>query len=299
LPPLEPSRTAGKIDYRYVRAELDRDRELVTITVHGPEEPPGDPYDPGFWPLRMTRELDDLILWLRTNEPALGTWVIKTSGDADRVLAYEGLLTGDKDWLLSEIRHYYKRTLKRLDVTSRSLIALIEPGSCFAGALLELALACDRQYMFIGLREDDEDEDGAEAQIVVTDSNLGAFPMGNGLSRLATRFYGREDRLAELPAGRGIDAEEAAELGLVTLALDDIDFDDEVRIALEERAALSPDALTGLEANNRFAGPETMETKIFGRLSAWQNWIFTRPNATDALGRYGSGQRATFDRDRT
>jgi benzoyl-CoA-dihydrodiol lyase len=304
LTPLEMSRRDDRIAYRYVTAELDRDRELVEITVHGPDDPPGDPHElgAGFWPLAMTRELDDLILWLRTNEPALGTWLVRTRGEIDRVLAYEEMFADDKDWLLGEIRHYYKRTLKRLDVTSRSLIALIEPGGCFAGALLELALACDRQYMLIGLREDQEGADDEPAQIVVTDGNLGVFPMGNGLSRLATRFYGRADLLAAVPAGRGIDAEEAEELGLVTLALDDIDFDDEIRIALEERAALSPDALTGLEANNRFAGPETLETKIFGRLSAWQNWIFTRPNAAGpegALRKYGSGQRADFDRNRT
>jgi benzoyl-CoA-dihydrodiol lyase len=300
LPPLDPAVTPERIAHRFVTAELDRERGLAEITVRGPDAPPGDPYllGVGFWPLAMTRELDDLILWLRTNESALGTWVIRTRGDIDRVLAYDGLLTGDKDRLLGEMRHYYKRTLKRLDVTSRSLIAFIEPGSCFAGALLELALACDRQYMLIGLREEDE---GEEAQITVTDANLGAFPMGNGLSRLASRFYGHDDLLDAVPIGRGVAAEEAEELGLVTLALDDIDFDDEVRIALEERAALSPDALTGLEANNRFAGPETLETKIFGRLSAWQNWIFTRPNAAGsegALSRYGSGQRADFDKDR-
>jgi benzoyl-CoA-dihydrodiol lyase len=298
LPVLEPERTADRIAYRHVTADLDRERGLVEITVRGPADPPGDPYEQGadFWPLAMTRELDDLILWLRTNEPALGTWLFRTQGDIDRVLAYDELITGDKDWLLGEIRHYVKRTLKRLDVTGRSLIALIEPGSCFAGPLLELALACDRQYMLIDLREDQE---GEPASIFVTDANLGAFPMANGLSRLATRFYGHDEQLQALPTGRGIEAEEAEELGLVTLALDDIDFDDEVRIALEERAALSPDALTGLEANNRFAGPETLETKIFGRLSAWQNWIFTRPNATGALSRYGTGQRATFDRERT
>jgi benzoyl-CoA-dihydrodiol lyase len=300
LPPLTPDVTDDRISYRHVTADLERDRGLVTITVHGPADPPGDPHEQGadFWPLAMTRELDDIIVWLRTNEPALGTWVVKTRGDVDRMPAYDELITGDKDRLLGEIRHYYKRTLKRLDVTSRSLIALIEPGSCFAGALLELALACDRQYMLIDVREGDK---GEPARIVVTDGNMGAFPMANGLSRLATRFYGHDDLLHAVPAGRGIEAEEAEELGLVTLALDDIDYDDEVRIALEERAALSPDALTGLEANNRFAGPETQETKIFGRLSAWQNWIFTRPNAAGpegALRRYGTGQRANFDRDR-
>jgi benzoyl-CoA-dihydrodiol lyase len=214
--------------------------------------------------------------------------VIRTEGDADRVLAYEEAMTGGKDWLTNEIRHYYKRTLKRLDVTSRSLVALIEPGSCFAGPLLETALACDRQYMLEG------------AEIVVTDANFGAFPMGNGWTRLASRFHGEDDGLRDV-RGRRLGFEEAEDLGLVTLGLDDIDWEEEVRIALEERASLSPDALTGMEANHRFAGPETLESKIFGRLSAWQNWIFTRPGASGpdgALSKYGTGQRATFDRKR-
>jgi benzoyl-CoA-dihydrodiol lyase len=287
LPPLDPEITEDRICYRHVVAELGDD--VVTITVHGPAgaDVP-QTIDADYWPLAMTRELDDLILWLRTNEPELGTWAIKTRGEADAVLAYEESMTGDKDWLVNEIRHYYKRTLKRLDVTSRSLVALIEPGSCFAGALLELALACDRQYMLEG------------ARIVVTDANFGAFPMGNGLTRLASRFHGDEGALRAV-RGRRLDAGEAEEQGLVTLALDDIDWEDEVRIALEERASLSPDALTGMEANHRFAGPETLESKIFGRLSAWQNWIFTRPGAAGpdgALSRYGTGKRASFDRKR-
>jgi benzoyl-CoA-dihydrodiol lyase len=282
LPMLEPEITADRVAYRHVTADLDDDR--VTITIRGPEEAPRV-LDADAWPLAMTRELDDLILWLRTNEPERGTWVIKTIGDADAVLACEDWMIGDKDWLVNEVRHYYKRTLKRLDVTSRSLIALIEPGSCFAGPLLEAALACDRQYML----------DGAE--IVVTGANLGAFPMATGLSRLETRFLGQAGP-PEHVRGRRIGAAEAEELGLVTIALDDIDWDDEVRIALEERAALNPDALTGMEANYRFAGPETLESKIFGRLSAWQNWIFNRANAGDALSRYGTGRRASFDRTR-
>jgi benzoyl-CoA-dihydrodiol lyase len=281
LPMLQPEITADRVAYRHVTADLEDDR--VTITIRGPEGAPSA-LDADAWPLAMTRELDDLILWLRVNEPERGTWVLKTAGDAGAVLACEDLMTGDKDWLVNEVRHYYKRTLKRLDVTSRSLVALIEPGSCFAGALLETALACDRQYML----------DGAE--IVVTDANFGAYPMANGLTRLQTRFLGRA--LPEDVRNRRIGSEEAEELGLVTIALDDIDWDDEVRIALEERAALNPDALTGMEANYRFAGPETLESKIFGRLSAWQNWIFNRDNATGALSRYGTGQRATFDRTR-
>jgi benzoyl-CoA-dihydrodiol lyase len=295
LTPLEPSITADKIAYRYVSADLDRRRRLVAITAAGPSgPPPADIHQAGadFWPLAMTRELDDLILWLRANEPELGTWVLRTSGDIDQVLAHERRITQTDDWLAAEIRHYYKRTVKRLDVTGRSLVALIEPGSCFAGLLLELALACDRQYMLEGT--------DPAAQIVMTSSNFGTFPMGNGLSRLATRFYGHDDYSERLAAelGRPIEAAEAADLGLVTAALDDIDFDDEVRIALEERSSLSPDALTGLEASCRFAGPETLETKIFGRLSAWQNWIFSRPNAAGpdgALRRYGTGRKAVFD----
>jgi benzoyl-CoA-dihydrodiol lyase len=287
LPLLEPEIAAGRIAYRHVTADLDGD--LVTITIRAPEGPVPATVDADFWPLALTRELDDLILWLRTNEPDRGTWVLKTTGDLDAVLAYEEAMTGDKDWLAAEIRHYYKRTLKRLDVTSRSLVALIEPGSCFAGPLLELALACDRQYLLEG------------AEIMVTEANFGAFPMANGWSRLASRFHGEDEALRDV-RGRRLAAGEAEELGLVTLALDDIDWDDEIRIALEERASLSPDALTGMEANHRFAGPETLETKIFGRLSAWQNWIFTRPGASGpdgALSKYGTGQRASFDRRRT
>ena len=296
LAPLDPSITPDAISYRYVRADLDRRARLVTITVHGPPDDPPDGVHragAGFWPLAMTRELDDLVLWLRTNEPELGTWVLRTRGDIDRVLAHERRLAeADDDWLATEIRHYFKRTVKRLDVTGRSLVAVIEPGSCFAGMLLELALACDRQYML-------EDTDPA-AQIVLTSVNFGTFPMANGLSRLATRFYGHDDDSERLAArlDRPIEAAEAADLGLVTAALDDIDFEDEVRIVLEERCSLSPDALTGLEANCRFAGPETLETKIFGRLTAWQNWIFSRPNAAGpdgALTRYGTGRKAVFD----
>jgi benzoyl-CoA-dihydrodiol lyase len=281
LPPLDPDGYA----YGTVTAEPEGDR--VTITVRGPEE--GD----DGWLLRMTRELDDLIVRLRTHEPARGTWVIRTEGDIDAVLAAEP--AGDA-WPYGEIRHYLKRTLKRLDVTSRSLIALIEPGSCFAGPLLELALACDRQYML-----DDPDEPPA---VRLSPANFGAYPMANGLSRLASRFLADPAKVARLEkeAGRRIGPAEALELGLVTFAPDDLDWDDEVRLALEERAALSPDALTGMEASHRFAGPETMETKIFGRLAAWQNWIFTRPNASGpegALRRYGTGRRPVYDRERT
>jgi benzoyl-CoA-dihydrodiol lyase len=314
LTPLQREETPDGLRYRHVEARFDRAQGLVEITVHGPEGHVPDTVErvhelgADFWPLAVTRELDDLILRLRTNELELGTWLIRTRGDVEDALAFERVIAEHSrdDWLVGEIRHYFKRVLKRLDVTSRSLIALIEPGSCFAGALLELALACDRQYMLEGLLEEDAQE-GEPAQIVLSASNFGTFPMGNGLSRLASRFYGgpddEGDHVAKLrqETGRRIDAAEALELGLVTDAPDDIDWEDEIRIMLEERASLSPDALTGMEANLRFVGPETMETRIFGRLTAWQNWIFVRPNASGpegALRKYGTGRKADFDRKR-
>jgi benzoyl-CoA-dihydrodiol lyase len=297
LPPLRREVTENGITYDHVTATFDRPGGAVTIVVHGPAAQPGE-WDADFWPLAMTRQLDDLILRLRTNEPDLGTWVLKTEGDPDAVLAYERLLLERQDWLANEIRHYYKRTLKRLDVTSRSLIALIEPGSCFAGMLAELALASDRQYILDGPPVDDDTSD-LRASITLTDANFGPFPMGNGLTRIQSRFYGHTDDLEKLHGT--YDPAEAMAHGLVTDAPDDIDWPDEVRIAIESRAALSPDACTGMEANHRFVGPETIETKIFGRLTAWQNWIFIRPNASGpdgALRRYGSGQKAVFDRKR-
>jgi benzoyl-CoA-dihydrodiol lyase len=316
LTPLDRCVEEDAIGYPHVQAALDRAAGLVTITVGGPQAAAPDSMagareqGAGFWPLAVTRELDDLILWLRTNETGLGTWLIKTSGDAAAVLGYEALLAGaaGQDWLADEIRHFAKRTLRRLDVTSRSLFALIEPGSCFAGPLAELALACDRQFMLNGLPEGDESPGvtGAPtepAAIILSAANFGAFPMANGLSRLASRFPGDPGHVAKLQqlTGRPIEADEALRLGLVTFAPDDLDWDEEIRIACEERASLSPDALTGMEANLRFAGPETPQTKIFGRLSAWQNWVFTRPNASGpegALRRYGTGQQGVFDRDR-
>jgi benzoyl-CoA-dihydrodiol lyase len=325
LAPLDKSRAGDAIGYRYVSAALDRDRGVAEITVSGPDADAPASMDEvralgdAFWTLAMTRELDDLILDLRTNEPEIGAWVLRTQGSAERVLACDALLLaalrsgeGATDWLANEIVLYLKRTLKRLDVTSRSLIALIEPGSCFAGSLLELALAADRSFMLSGVFEDVSpntgspntgDPDAEPAALTVGPMNLGPLPMGNGLTRLQTRFLGDSDGLAavEKRIGAPLAAAEAAELGLVTFAPDDLDWDDEVRLALEERASFSPDALTGLEANYRFAGPETMETKIFGRLSAWQNWIFYRPNASGpdgALRAYGTGKRADFDRKR-
>jgi benzoyl-CoA-dihydrodiol lyase len=311
LTPLEKERTADSVRYSRVSAVLDRDRAVAEITVTGPEgdDAPASMADvyaagPAFWSLAVARELDDLILDLRTNEIEIGTWVLRTEGDAERVLAHDALLLDNAatDWLANEIVLYLKRTLKRLDVTSRSLIALIEPGSCFAGSLLELALAADRSYMLFGTFED-VDPDAAPAAITVGPMNLGPLPMGNGLTRLQTRFFGDPDGLAavEKAVGEPLEAEDAEKLGLVTFAPDDIDWEEEVRIAVEERSAFSPDALTGLEANYRFAGPETIETKIFGRLTAWQNWIFYRPNASGpdgALRAYGTGKRADFDRKR-
>jgi benzoyl-CoA-dihydrodiol lyase len=309
LTPLGKTRTDTEIAYRYVSARLDRDRGVVEITVNGPASGAPDgiaavhQHGAGFWTLAMTRELDDLILDLRTNELELGTWVFRTLGDADLVLGHDRLLLdhGD-DWLAHEIIGYLKRTLKRLDVTSRSLLALIEPGSCFAGSLLELALAADRSYQLAGVFED-QDPDAEPAAVTVGPMNLGPLPMGNGLTRLQTRYLGDEKGLAaiEKVVGEPLQAEDAERLGLVTFAPDDIDWDEEVRIAVEERASFSPDALSGLEANYRFAGPETMETKIFGRLTAWQNWIFNRPNAAGpdgALRRFGTGRRPLFDRKR-
>ncbi len=309
LTPLAKTRTTAEISYKWVSAKLDRAAALAEITVRGPgADAPSDVaavHEQGaaFWTLAVTRELDDLILDLRTNEPELGTWLLRTSGDPGQVLGHDQLLLDHlDDWLASEIVLYLKRTLKRLDVTSRSLIALIEPGSCFAGSLLELALAADRSYQLDGVFTD-EDPDADPASVVLGGLNLGPLLMGNGLTRLHTRFFGDEQSLAELTrrCGMPLLAAEAAELGLVTFAPDDIDWSDEIRIATEERASFSPDALTGMEANIRFAGPETMETKIFGRLTAWQNWIFNRPNAAGpagALRRFGTGQRADFDRKR-
>jgi benzoyl-CoA-dihydrodiol lyase len=310
LVPLVKQRSDSEISYRYVSAVLDRAAGCVRILVKGPDaDAPADiagvhELGTGFWTLAVARELDDLILDLRTNEGELGTWVFVTEGDVKRVLGYDELLLAhrDTDWLANEIVLYLKRTLKRLDVTSRSLVALIEPGSCFAGSLLELALAADRSYQLFGVFEDIDP--GAEpATITVGPMNLGPLPMANGLTRLGTRFFGDDPALVAVgdKVGEPLPAEDAERLGLVTFAPDDIDWADEVRIAIEERASFSPDALTGLEANYRFAGPETMETKIFGRLSAWQNWIFIRPNASGpdgALRKFGTGQRADFDRKR-
>jgi benzoyl-CoA-dihydrodiol lyase len=303
LPPLDRTIAEDGVRYPYVQVAFDRAAHRATITLFGPGPLPSDlagihAAGAAFWPLALARELDDAILHLRINEPELGLLVFRSEGDPRAVLAADALLEAHReDWLVREIRLLLKRVFKRVDVTSRSLVTLIEPGSCFAGSLAELAFAADRALMFVGTRGGDN---RAQASLHVSPLNFGAYPMGNGLTRLATRFLGEPDSVdaARARIGATLDAETAEELGLVTTALDDSDWDDEVRLLLEERASFSPDALTGMEANLRFAGPETMETRIFGRLTAWQNWIFQRPNAVGedgALKRYGSGQRPAFN----
>ena len=254
-----------------------------------------------FWPLAFAREFDDFILHMRTNENEITTWVFKSEGNADFVAAADqALINNADDWLVREITNYLKRTFKRLDVSSRSVITLVEPGSCFTGTLMELVLAADRSFMLDGTFEG---SNIAAATLQPSEMNFGALPMCNDLTRLETRFLDAEDKISDIKAeiGNELDAEAAEELGLVTFIPDDIDWEDEVRIAIEERASYSGDALTGMEASLRFAGPETMETKIFGRLSAWQNWIFQRPNAVGeegALKLFGTGKQANFDRKR-
>jgi len=306
LTPLERSVTedGDTIVYSTVEVAIERAARRARITIRGPDQsPPASPEalegeGAGAWLLRAARELDDAILHLRFNELEIGLLLFATSGDPAAVLAQERvLLDHPEHWLANEILHYWKRVLKRVDVTSRSLAALIEPGSCFAGLLAELAFAADRSYMAAGEFEGDN---RPPATLTLSPANFGPLPMANGLSRLATRFFGDPDSLqaAQGRQGEALGAEDAAELGLVTFAFDDLDWEDEIRIFLEERASFSPDALSGMEANLRFAGPETMETRIFGRLAAWQNWIFQRANAVGengALRRYGSGRRAELD----
>ncbi len=307
LTPLERRLDGDRIVYSTVTCAIDRQRGLAEITVAGPAAaPPADAAGihaagVGFWPLALARELDDLILHLRASEEEIGLWVFRTEGAAGLVEAHDKALVAHRDdWLVREIRLYLKRTWKRLDVSSRSLFALVEPGSCFAGTLLELCLAADRSYMLDGAREGSSRPAPA---VRLTELNFWAYPMVNGLSRLASRFLAEPARVDKLRArvGEDLDAAAAAEAGLVTFTPDDIDWEDEVRIALEERASFSPDALTGMEASLRFGGPETLESKIFARLSAWQNWIFQRPNAVGpggALQVYGTGRRSEFDRRR-
>jgi benzoyl-CoA-dihydrodiol lyase len=294
--------SGGRIEYPWVWAAVDRDAGVAEITVRGPEgDQPANPDEfvkagDGAWALAAARQLDDLVLHLRTNELEVGVWLLRTAGDPDAVAAVDAALDEHTDhWLVREIVGLWRRSLKRLDVTSRSLIALIEPGSCFAGTLLELALAADRSYLL----------DGGDPRPAVQLSvmNFGPFPMPNGLTRLEGRLAGQPERLDALRSriGQPHSGPAAAGGGLVTVAPDEFDWDDEVRLAVEERASFSPDALSAMEANLRFGGPETLESKIFGRLSAWQNWVFGRPNAIGpegALASYGSGHRAVFDRKR-
>ncbi len=307
LTPLQRKFSDDGVVYSHVRVALDRVQRLATITLLGPDRDlPRDAasiHNNGarFWPLTVARELDDAILHLRSNEPTLGLIVLRSEGDPAAVLAADELLEAHKDdWLVREIRLYLKRVFKRIDLTSRSLIALIEPGSCFAGTLAELLFAADRSVMLSGVRSG---ENRGRASVHLSDLNFGAYPMGNGLTRLSTRFLGEPDSFAHARerTGATLHAEDADAMGLVTFAYDDTDWDDEVRLMLEERASFSADALTAMEANLRFAGPETMETRIFGRLTAWQNWIFQRPNAVGeegSLKRYGSGQRPVFGSER-
>ncbi|HWV82872.1 MAG TPA: 2,3-epoxybenzoyl-CoA dihydrolase [Hyphomicrobiaceae bacterium] len=307
LTPLDRTREGNTVQYSSLRVEIDRAGRRATLMILGPESsPPSDIEElqregADFWPLRLSRELDDALLDLRANERDIGTLVFKSAGDPERVLAYDTFLEANAThWLAREILHQWKRVLKRIDLTSRSLVALVEPGSCFAGTLAEIVFACDRSFMLIGTEKGDN---RAAAKMALSALNFEAYPMSNGLTRLATRFLGEPASVeaARATIGSTLDAEACEEAGLVTIAYDSIDYDDEVRIFLEERASFSADGLTGLEANLRFAGPETMETKVFGRLTAWQNWIFQRPNAIGpdgALKRYGSGVKADFDPER-
>ncbi len=298
LPALTPEVTANRIAYKYVELTFDRDARTAAITISAPEAaPPADLATADLWSLRAFRELDDALLRLRFNHPDLGMITLRTRGDRALVLAHDAALHASTSGFAKEVRLLQKRVLKRLDNTARSMFAVADAvDSCFAGVLLEVALAADRFYMLI---------DGDKVAVATSVANTGGMPMSSGLSRLAARFYGTPAAVAQILA-RGaegpIASEEAEELGLATIAADDIDFADELRIAIEERASLSPDALTGMEASLRWVGPETLETKIFGRLSAWQNWIFTRPNSTGqtgALTLYGRPERPTYNFTRT
>jgi benzoyl-CoA-dihydrodiol lyase len=304
LTPLERQSSPEAVEYSSLSVEFSRSRRLAHVTLRAPDAPPPKNIDAmiaqgaEFWPLRMARELDDAVLDIRLNEFDTAAIVFKSSGDPKQVLAYDAFLDANKNhWLVREIRLLWKRALKRVDLTSRTLVTLVEPGSAFAGTLAELVFASDRAYMLIGQRDGDN---RPPPVLALAEINFGTYPMSNGLSRLASRFLAHPEDLdkARGAVGRMLDGEQAQELGLVTFALDDIDWEDEIRLFLEARASFSPDSLTGLEANLRFGGPETMESKIFARLSAWQNWIFQRPNAVGeagALPRYGTGQQPVFD----
>jgi benzoyl-CoA-dihydrodiol lyase len=307
LTPLTRNFDDNGVRYGFVSVDIDRSQRIATISIKAPDAaPPADlegiiAQGASFWPLQVARELDDAILHLRINELEIAMLVFKSHGDRDNVLACDALLEQNKThWLVNEIRQYWKRVLKRIDVTSRTLVTLVEPGSCFAGTLAELVFAADRSYMLIGQKQGDN---RPPPTIELTAMNFGPYPMSHGLTRLQSRFQADPSDLerAQTRIGEALDAEQAEQLGLVTFALDDIDWDDEIRVFFEERTSFSPDGLTGMEANLRFVGPETMESKIFSRLTAWQNWIFQRPNAVGengALRRYGTGQKAQFDMTR-
>jgi benzoyl-CoA-dihydrodiol lyase len=304
LTPLKRSIDESGIHYEYVDVQFDRAARTVTLTVTAPESVKEDTLEgalaagANWWPLQMARELDDAILTLRTSELDLGLWLIKTTGNPDSVLAIDDfILTHQANWFVREVLGMMRRTFARLDVTSRSMYAIVEPGSCFTGTLLELALSADRVFM-----RDAPDGETA-ATVMLSEMNFGALPMPNHLSRLASRFYQDETQLSALRAkiGSKLSPQEALAAGLVTIAPDDLDWEDELRQAIESRVALSPDGLTGLEANLRFGGSETLETRVFGRLSAWQNWIFIRPNAVGANGAlkvYGTGAPVKFNWER-
>ena len=300
LNPLQVETTADSRNYKYVKLKLNREQRYADLTIHAPEGPqpttPDEIQELGdsYWPLEAYRELDDALLYLRVNEPLIGLVCLCTQGDAETVLKIDEVLAANRDhWLVREILLHMARVLRRLDLTAKSFFAIVEPGSCFAGNLLELLLASDRSYMLMD----------SGASIAVSELNNGAFPMSNGLTRMQSRFLAEPEKLDEVFGDKKtFDTEEAEELGLITFAPDDLDWEDEIRVAIEERTSLSPDALTGMEASLRFAGPETMDTKIYGRLTAWQNWIFQRPNAVGekgALTNYGKPTKAEFDYKRT
>lgn len=307
LTALDRKVTDSGLEYPFVSVEIDRARRVATITVKATDKPVPANADAmvkegaAFWSLQAARELDDAILHLRNNEFEIGVLIFKTLGDPKSVVAHDDFLEANKDhWLAHEIRHYWKRVLKRIDVTSRTLVTQIEPGSCFAGTLAEIAFASDRTYMLAGQFEGDN---RPAPTITLTKANFGPYPMGNGITRLESRFLGTPEDVTKLQGsiGKALDAKAADQAGLVTFAMDDIDWADELRVFIDERASFSPDSLTGLEANLRFGGPETMESKIFSRLTAWQNWIFQRPNAVGeegALRRYGTGERPVYDMKR-
>ncbi|HXS00133.1 MAG TPA: 2,3-epoxybenzoyl-CoA dihydrolase [Pyrinomonadaceae bacterium] len=300
LNPVQFETTDTSRNYKYVKLKLNREQRYADLTIHAPQGPqpatPDEIYELGdsYWPLQAYRELDDALLHLRVNEPLIGLVCLRTEGKAEDVLAIDQTLAANHDhWFVKEIVLNMARVLRRLDLTAKSFFAIVEPGSCFAGNLLELLLASDRSYML----------NDTQVSIAVSEMNAGAFPMSNGLTRMQSRFLAEPGKLDEVFGDKkSFDSEEAEELGLITFAPDDLDWEDEIRVAIEERTSLSPDALTGMEASLRFAGPETMDTKIYGRLTAWQNWIFQRPNAVGekgALTNYGKPTKAEFDYKRT